>query len=131
MGRARTDLRWSMLFSLGKWLFLAAVRNAPRRSRDVINLAATDHFLDLARRTASVIHENALASGQGAIARFALENLRMGRSCQQEQRSGDDQNAKLCPWDRSYDRNRRFSSPEEFCIVCPSDCAREPHMNVG
>jgi hypothetical protein len=73
-----------------KWLFLAAVRNAPRRSCDVINLAATDDFLDLARRTASVIDEDALASGQGAVARFVPENLRIGRARRNEQCSRQD-----------------------------------------
>jgi hypothetical protein len=68
-----------------KWLFLAAVRNAARGWRDVINLAATDDFLDLTWRAASVIDE-----GQGAVARFVLENLCMGRAGRKQQDSRHD-----------------------------------------
>jgi hypothetical protein len=62
----------------------------------VIDLAATDDFLDLARGAASIVHKNALAAGQRAVARLVLQNLRMGLAASQHEQKGH------------YDRDLKF-----------------------
>lgn len=60
--------------------FLAAVRDASRRSRNMPGLAPAGHLLDLACGTGSVVHKDALAGREVTFGRITLENLRLGRS---------------------------------------------------
>jgi hypothetical protein len=43
-----------------------------------INLAAADDFLDQACGAVSVVHENTLAAGQGAVVQLVLQKLCLG-----------------------------------------------------
>jgi hypothetical protein len=92
-------------------LFLAAVGDASRGTGDVIDLAAANDFLDLARGAASIVHKNALAAGQGAVARLVLQNLRMNRAASQHEQKGRyDRDAKFVHETRMHRESKIFQS---------------------
>ena len=78
-GKLKDTLSWGRFE--GVWeSFLAAVRDASRRSRNMPGLAPAGHLLDLACGTGSVVHKDALAGREVTFGRITLENLRLGRS---------------------------------------------------